>query len=294
MIASLQGRHRDLLRRQGLVVRIEPQGRFRREAHERAHGVASLALGCGFKKLAQFNHGQQHCRRLIIEVHGPRHRVNAHEAKNGVHQAVDEGSARAHGHQAVHGRSLAQQCADAVHIEMPSKPDNGQAQKKLYEHEGARRGMGIHPVRQAEPHHVPHGHHEQGHSKADHGHKTTQALACILERFGLVFGKLGGCVVIGSRGGAEAQRGHAIHDLVLHRFFLAGAGPHFGLGGGKVDADFLHAFHTADHTLDAGRAGRAVHSAYVEFQGACLAGGVVLRIGLAHVFLRLVIYQGGA
>ena len=108
MIASFQGRHRHFLGRQGLVVRIEPQGRFRREAHERAHGVASLALGRGFKKLAQLYHGQQHCRRLIIQVHGPRHRVNAHEAKNGVHQAVDKGSARAHGHKTVHGRSLAQ------------------------------------------------------------------------------------------------------------------------------------------------------------------------------------------
>ena len=163
-----------------LAVSFQTQGRFRRQAQQRAHGVPGLALGRGLQELAQLDHGQQHGHGFIIQVHGPQLGVAARKAQQGRPQAVEQGRARAHGHQAVHGGGLVDQGQQAFPVKMATQPDHGQGQGQLRQHEGAGRVVRVKPGGQGHAQHVPHGEDEQGHGKDQHGAQTPQTHAPVL------------------------------------------------------------------------------------------------------------------
>ena len=195
------------------------------------------------------------------------------KAQHGVDQAVQKGRARAHGHQAVHGRGLVQQGRRALNVKMPPQPDHWQGQQQLHQHKGARRTVRLQPGWQGETHHVPHGHDQQGHGKAEHGPETAQALPPVLQGLGLGRFILGRGVLVLARRGRKAQLGDALHDLPAHLVLVAGLGPDLGLGRGQVHTDLVHPVQLAHHALDARGAGGAMHAADIKAQ---LAGFITV------------------
>ena len=251
MIAHAHLCQRCFFRRGGCIVRVEPQGCFRRQAHERAHGVASAPLGNGLQILPEFDHGQQHGAGFIIQVHGAGHGFAARKPKQGVAKAEQKSRARAHGHKAVHGRGLAQEGLYAVHIKMAAQPHHGQGEYKLRQHEGAWREVRIKRLRQWQAEHVPHGDNQQRCGKGNHGQQTAQTGLNVCRGSGLAFFKLAGGVIVRSWGSAEPKCGHALHYPLLQVAVLPIARPHFSAGRSQVHADFFHPFHAAHNPFNA-------------------------------------------
>ena len=101
------------------------------QVHEPGNGLAGLALGAGLQELAQGDEGDNHGRRLKVQVHGvPLHQGGVPVAQppaDGVqgHNAVEHSGGGAHGDEGVHIGGPMPEGAEAVYEVGPVDDQRG-------------------------------------------------------------------------------------------------------------------------------------------------------------------------
>ncbi len=142
-------------------------GCLRGQVHQAADGLAGFALGPGLQKFPQGNEGEDHTRRLKVQVHVVLgHQVHVTMAQAVPHlvdgeNAVDDGGGGAHGNEAVHiGRSIPKGFK-AHFIILIVEIHNRQGEQQLGQPEGHRILVPHQKGGQRRAHHVAHGDIEQ-------------------------------------------------------------------------------------------------------------------------------------
>ena len=237
------------------------------QLHQALEGIGGLALGAGFQHLAHRDEGQDHRRRLKVELHHIVHdqlAVAVHLGAGHGKQRVGAPHKACHGaqrHQRVHVGRAVDEALEAVDEELLVDDHHDARQQQLHKAHGD--VVAVEPVRQGPaPHHVAHGEVHQHQQKA---HRCDQA-ALELGRF--MVGQ-GVQIGIGAGSGRCAARslGAGTIACVLYGFDDVGTGSSalhaHGVGqqAHRAAGDARHLAHGLFHP---GRAGRAAHAGNIE------------------------------
>ena len=237
------------------------------QLHQALEGVGGLALGAGFQHLAHRDEGQDHGRRLKVELHHIVHdqlAVAVHLGAGHGKQRVGAPHKACHGaqrHQRVHVGRAVDEALEAVDEELLVDDHHDARQQQLDKAHGNM--VAVKPVGQRPaPHHVAHGEVHQHQQKA---HRCDQAA---LELGRLMVGQ-GVQIGIGAGSGRCAARslGAGTIACVLYGFDDVGTGSsalHAHGVGQQAHRAAGDAGHLAHGLFHPGRAGRAAHAGNIE------------------------------
>ena len=240
-------------------------GRFGGQLHQALQCIGGLALGAGLQHLAHRDQGQDHGRRLKVELHHIVHdqlvvavHLCAGHGKQGV-GAPHKAGHGAHGHQRVHVGGAVDQPLEAIDEELLVDHHHDARQQQLDKAHGNM--VAVKPVGQRPaPHHVAHGKVHQYQQKAQRSNQPP------LELGRLVVGQRVQVGAGGAGGGSTGRLGAGTVTGFLHGLNdrRAGCGALYAHGVGQ------QAHRTAGHTrylfyglFHPGRAGRAAHTRYI-------------------------------
>jgi hypothetical protein len=225
--------------------------------HELDDGVRGVRFRPRFHIFAEGNQGDQHPRRLEIEVHGPHVRIDIEGDLDEIPGRIDERRPGADGDEGIHVGIFAQQGRDADQVKTPPQPHDGQHEEELQQGEIEGMAMRADDFRQGQTRHFAHGDIEERYNQAERPGQAPFHGGELLLLFRLFFGKLAG--LTGRHPGLETQVGDGFTDLPQAALVFPIDDPRRfrrQIDFGSTDTGEL-----PDHIFDAGRAGRAVHAA---------------------------------
>ena len=237
-------------------------GRLGGQLHEALQGIGGPPLGAGLQQLAHGDEGEDHGRRLKVEIHAVGHDRRAIASRlGGGHGkqrigAVTKGRRRAQGHQGIHVRGPVPEALEAADKKLLVDHHDRRRQQQLGQPLGHMVSL-VEGRQRPAPHHVPHGKVHQ------HRQKQQGPEQALFQRQGLMVGQQILARVCRRRRPlfrrAIAAGLNGLDDL------LGGGAPLHAHGvGQQTDRAGGHPGHLGDSFLDAGAAGGAAHSCHAE------------------------------